>query len=152
MNNSFIDFQLFAFPEGENQKENWQGAGRSGVLILHDEESGLAAEDEAFLKNILQAAKLSPVEDQAYLGSCTATSTLPLATVAREHNIQHVFFFGSDPRWAGIQAQLPYYAFTRLGDLSLLRAHPLRQIREERQANKNQKAGALWNALKAKFL
>ena len=122
------------------------------MLVLHDSEHKLEEEDEVFLQNILQAVKIGPLADQVFLASCTATKTLPLAQLAREHQIESILLFGSNPKWAGIQAQLPYYSFTRLGDLSLLRAHSLGQIRQERAANKNENAGALWNALKAKFL
>ena len=152
MKNSFIDFQIFAFPDTKNQAENWQGAGNSKLLILYDQSEALAEEDLTFLQNILQAVKINSLADQVYLASCTAQQKLPLAQLARQEEIETVILFGSAPEWAGIRALLPYYSFTRLGDLSLLRAHSLTQIRKERAANKNENAGALWNALKAKFL
>lgn len=152
MKNSFIDFQLFAFPEPKNPAQDWQGQGKSNLLVLHNNENELEEEDKVFLQNILQAVKISPLAEQIYLCSCTASKTLPLVPLARKYQVQTVLLFGCDPRWAGIQAQLPYYSFTRLGEVHLLPAHSLVQIRQERAANKNENAGALWNALKAKFL
>ncbi|MEO0877652.1 MAG: hypothetical protein AAFY48_23880, partial [Bacteroidota bacterium] len=102
--------------------------------------------------NILKAVKLDPLNEQVYLSQCNAQHPLALALVAPKYNVQHVLLFGVEPAWAGIRAQLPYYQFTKLGGFYLLRAHSVTQIREERQANKNENAGALWNALKAKFL
>ena len=152
MNNSFLDFQLFAFPDGTDAAKNWQGSTQSGILILHNDTEGLSDEDRGFLANILKAVKLEPIEEKVALASCGAQSTIPLAQITRNNNIHTVILFGTPLQSAGLQAQLPYYEFSRLGELSLLRAHSLRQIREERQANKNEKAGLLWNALKAKFL
>ena len=143
---------MFAYPEGQNSPDNWQGEGKAGVLVLYNTETELPEVDQSFLGNVLKAVKLSPLAEQVFLGNCSQQAPLAVATVAYKYNVQTVLLFGVEPTWAGIRAQLPYYQFVRLGDLHFLRAHPLAQIREERQANKNENAGALWNALKAKFL
>ena len=152
MSSSFLDFQMFAYPEGQNSSNDWQGEGKAGVLILHNYDTTLPEPEENFLSNILKAVKLEPLTDHTYLGCCNAETPVALTQASLKHNIQYVLLFGVDPAWAGVRAQLPYYQFTRLGDLHILRAHSITQIREERQANKNENAGALWNALKAKFL
>ncbi|MEL6655717.1 MAG: hypothetical protein AAFP77_17285 [Bacteroidota bacterium] len=152
MNSSFLDFQMFAYPKGQNSSISWQGEGKAGVLVLHNSGAALPEIEESFLGNILKAVKLDPLNEQVYLSQCNAQHPLALALVAPKYNVQHVLLFGVEPAWAGIRAQLPYYQFTKLGGFYLLRAHSVTQIREERQANKNENAGALWNALKAKFL
>lgn len=148
---NIYDFQLFRIQEGTVAAERWQGTGKSGILVIHSH-STLPTEDLDFLTNILKAAKLSPIEDHVFLLSCPAEAHYPLSSICREHSIHTVFIFGTAPTQLGIRAQLPPYTFTRLGDLSLLRAHALSTIRQERAQNKNEKAGLLWQALKAKYL
>lgn len=151
MSYNIYDFQLFRIKESKIAPEHWQGAGKSGILVIHSQEK-LPEEDLNFLTSILKAAKLSPVEEQVFLLECPAGDHWPLSSICRQHAIHSVFVFGTDLKQLGIQAQIPPYSFTRLGDLSLLRAHALSTIRQERAQNKNEKAGLLWQALKAKYL
>ena len=152
MSSSFLDFQIFAYPNGQNSSNSWEGEGKAGLLVLHNFGTKLPEAEESFLSNILKAVKLSPLAEQVYISNCSAQAPLALYQSAAQHHVQYVLLFGVEPAWAGVRAQLPYYQFVRLGDLHLMRAHSITQIREERQANKNENAGALWNALKAKFL
>ncbi|WP_020539615.1 hypothetical protein [Lewinella cohaerens] len=151
MSSNYFDFRLFRFSEPEKAALVWQGTGKSGILIIYNH-SELAAEDRTFLENILKAVKLSPVADHVFLLGCPPGEHWPLSSICRDHAITTVYIFGTPPAQLGIRAELPLYSFTRLGDLSLLRAHALNTIREEREQNKNEKAGLLWQALKAKYL
>jgi hypothetical protein len=148
---NFFDFDLFRVNDPNKATQQWQGAGKSGILVVYAAPT-LPTEDQDFLSSVLNAVKLTPLEEHIFLLPCPAGAHWPLSRICREHAIHTVFLFGLDPAQLGIRAQLPPYAFTQLGDLSLLLAHPLGTIRTEREANKNEKAGALWQALKAKFL
>ena len=151
MNNSHLNFTIFQYPDRSEAAPNWKGRGKAGILVLVPTTDTLE-EDEAFLSNILNAAQLTPLEEKVYLLVCAAGQRLALAQLCREYQVHTVFIFGYPLPLLGIQAALPWYHFLRIGELSLLQAHPLHVIREERAKNKNEKAGALWKALKAKYL
>jgi hypothetical protein len=151
LKNSHLNFTIFQYPEEKASPPNWKGNGKAGILVLIPASETLA-EDEAFLINILKAAQLTPLEEQVYLLICSPHQRLALAQVCRHHQIHTVLLFGGQLTLLGIQATLPWYHFVRVGELTLLRAHPLKTIREERTQGKNEKAGALWKALKAKYL
>ncbi|MEL7220522.1 MAG: hypothetical protein AAGJ93_04335 [Bacteroidota bacterium] len=151
MNKSHIDFTIFQYPDANSSLPGWRGTGKAGILVLFPQ-SESSAEDEAFLANILKAAQLTPLEEQVYLCHLSPQTRLNLPAVCRQHQIHTVLLFGCDLSTIGVQAELPWYHFLKLGDLSLLRSHSLTTIREERAKEKNEKAGALWRALKAKYL
>ncbi len=151
MSSNIFDFRLFRFSDAEKAAQQWQGLGKSGILVIYDQ-ADLPEEDQTFLENILKAVKLSPIVEHVFLLGCPTGAHWPLSRICRDNAIHTVLVFGASPAQVGIRAQLPLYSFTRLGDLSLLRADPLKVIREEREQNKNEKAGLLWQALKAKYL
>lgn len=151
MSSNIFDFHLFRFSEAEKAPQQWQGLGKSGILVIYDQ-ADLPAEDQIFLENILKAVNLSPIAEHVFLLACPTSIHWPLSRICRDHAIHTVFIFGAPATQLGIRAQLPLYSFTRLGDLSLLRADALKVIRQEREQNKNEKAGLLWQALKAKYL
>lgn len=151
MNNSHLDFTIFQYPDANLPLQGWKGQGKAGILAIIPNSETLA-EDEAFLANILKAAKLTPLEEQVYLCFLPAKQRINLPALCRQQHIHTVFLFGCDFSSIGIQAELPWYHFLKLGDLTLLRSHALNVIREERAKEKNEKAGALWRALKAKYL
>jgi hypothetical protein len=151
LSSKIFDFHLFRFSEAEKALQEWQGFGKSGILVIHDQ-SELPEEDKTFLENILKAVNLSPVEEHVFLLGCPAGTHWPLSSICRDNAIHTVYVFGTPLAQVGIRAQVPLYSFTRLGDLSLLRADALRTIRQEREQNKNEKAGLLWQALKVKYL
>lgn len=151
MSSNIFDFRLFRFSEAETAPQAWQGTGKSGILVVYDQ-AELPSEDKTFLENILKAVNLSPIEEHVYLLACPTGKHWPLSRICRNHGIHTIFIFGVDLSQVGIRAQVPPYTFTRLGDLSLLRTDALKTIRQEREQNKNEKAGLLWQALKAKYL
>ena len=151
MENFFFDFSLYRIGIPEHAAQAWQGEGKSGILVVHPSPT-LPDQDRDFLAGILKAIDLTPLEEHVFILNCPEGTHRPLSRLYREHDLRHVFIFGVDPARLGIRAQLPTYEFTRLGEMSFLLAHPLPVIRAERAAKKNEKAGALWQALKAKFL
>jgi len=151
LSSNIFDFRLFRFSEPETAPQQWRGTGKSGILVIYDQ-AELPDEDQSFLENVLKAVKLSPVEEHVFLLGCPPGKHWPLSSICRDHAIHTVYIFGTLPAQVGIRAQVPLYSFTRLGDLSLLRADALQVIRQEREQNKNEKAGLLWQALKAKYL
>jgi len=151
LSSNIFDFRLFRFSEPETAPQQWRGTGKSGILVIYDQ-AELPDEDQSFLENVLKAVKLSPVEEHVFLLGCPPGKHWPLSSICRDHAIHTVYIFGTLPAQVGIRAQVPLYSFTRLGDLSLLRADSLQVIRQEREQNKNEKAGLLWQALKAKYL
>lgn len=151
MKSSYIDFQLFASSGHDSGDIQCQGSGKKGILVLHSAPE-LIEEDREFLTNILKAVQLTPIEENIFLLACPSANNLSLVKLCRAQNIHTVFLFGVPLQQVGIRAQLPDYFFTRLGELYLLKAHEIGVIRTEREQQKNQKAAALWQALKAKYL
>ena len=139
MSSNIFDFRLFRFSEPETATQQWRGMGKSGILVIFDQIE-LPEEDQSFLENVLKAVKLSPVQEHVFLLGCPIGTHWPLSLICREHAIHTVFLFGTPAEQVGIRAQVPLYSFTRLGDLSLPRADALKDIRKEREQNKNEKA------------
>ncbi len=79
-------------------------------------------------------------------------SSVSAVALARHLGANTVYGFGVDWSLAGIRAQLPPYQFVRLGEFTFFHAHAIDTIRKDREAKKNEKAGALWNAMKARYL
>ena len=151
MSNNYLSFDLVGFPTGKINADKWSGNGTQGILIVVSE-TELLAKDQEFLENVLAAAKLTPIAEKVILLHCQPEESVDLSSFCRQHDLHTVFIFGHALPLLGIRAQLSWYEFTRLGELSLLRAHALSNIRQDRQQQKNEKAGALWKALKAKYL
>ncbi|PSR08552.1 MAG: hypothetical protein C7N36_21820 [Bacteroidetes bacterium] len=151
MPESYLSFDLIGFPASALSPEKRSGKATAGVLVIVTTVNWQPA-DQAFLESILAAAQLTPLADKTLLLLVQPDDRLDLTSFCRHEAIHTVLLFGHPLPLLGIRAELPWYAFTRLGDLSLLRVHALSTIREEREKNQNEKAGALWKALKAKFL
>jgi hypothetical protein len=148
----FLDFDLFSYPTARNGESRLQGSGQRGILIVL---AASAAQEEAnlhFLENILKAAQLSPAAVNTYRLDLEPGNTLTLAACCREHHISDVILFGDWCTQLGIRAKLPAYHFTRLGEVYYLLAHDLEQLRTEREQGQSKHAGALWQALKTRYL
>ncbi|RME97448.1 MAG: hypothetical protein D6772_10400 [Bacteroidetes bacterium] len=148
----FLDFDLIRYPPPTSPSIAIQGAGHRKVLVvLH----GPAAADEAnidFLENILKAAQLTPTTEQIYRLDLPKGVDFALAPCCRVLNIRDVLMFGDCRAQLGIRAQLPPYTFTRIGEVHYLLAQELDQLRAEREQGRKQHAGALWQALKNRYL
>ncbi len=147
-----FDFQIFAVTEHDEGHENVKGQASAEVLIIAQVGDNNSIDNLAFLEKVLEAVQLSPMEKKTALLLLQASDQISIAGLSRVKSCHTILLFGIDPSAIGIRAELPYYRFTRVSDLQLLRAHSLDVIRAERAQNNNQKAGALWQALKVYFL
>lgn len=153
MEKHFLNFQLFNYPSKEADNFNTIGQGNSHILIISHSELANKQADKDFIENVFKAAKLSPLETHATLAnSDKKDSALAAIQLAKAVDAHTIIIFGNDLKALGIQAQLPAYQFIELNKMNLLWVHSIQTIREERAANKNEKAAALWQALKQKFV
>jgi hypothetical protein len=151
LSESYLSFDLIGFPAGELSTAKRSGKATEGILVIASTPNWQTT-DQAFLESVLAAVKLTPLDAKTLLLVVAPDDRLDLTSFCRHQAIHTVLIFGHQLPLLGIRAELPWYVFTRLGDLSLLRVHALSTIREEREKNQNEKAGALWKALKSKFL
>lgn len=151
MSEYYIDFDLFAFPDSDSGAKSVVGEGRSGILVLHTAADTLP-ENLSFLENVFRAVQLAPVSTQLFMLDVDRVSGVSAVALARHLGANTVYGFGVDWPRVGIRAQLPPYQFVRLGELTFFQAHAVDTVRKDREAKKNEKAGALWNAMKARYL
>jgi hypothetical protein len=147
----YIDFDLFAFPDSHSGAQFVVGEGRSGILVLHTAADALS-ENQSLLENVFKAVQLAPASAQLFVLDVDQVSSVSAVALARHLGANTVYGFGVDWPRVGIRAQLPPYQFVRLGELTFFHAHAIDTIRKDREAKKNEKAGALWNAMKARYL
>lgn len=153
MKNHFFDFDLLGFPEQNNTDISVIGKGDASVLILTLFPKESKAEDQSFMENVLKAANLTPLEDKIFhLHIINEHINLSLSHIAQRLNVKSVIIFGLKLEQLGIRAQLAPYQFVHINKLHIMWAHSITMIREDRAAKKNQKAAALWQALKGQYL
>ncbi len=153
MNNPFFDFDLLAFPNKADHQFTIEGQGQGKILILAYIPQQDKNEDYAFLENVLKAVNLTPLEDKIHLlQSANDKINLSLSRLATKMDSKHILIFGLNLKNLGVRADIPKYQFLKLNKLNILLCDSIGLIREERAAKKNQKAAALWQALKTQFL
>ncbi len=146
----FLDFELFASPDRQLRSSDLNGQGGRGIFIAYEVDS---AEKERldYLKKILAAAKIEMEQDTMILAVQPGES-LQLDTNAIGAFPKYILLFGVKPKQLSLNFQIPAYQAVTYRDTTFLWVDSLGKIQEERQAGKNQKAGALWLALKQIFL
>lgn len=142
-----------ATPDFHDEQLTIEGKGLSGVLILAFFPEQSKEEDYAFLENVLKAANLTPFEEKIFLlHTKNQNLSLSLSSIAKKANVKHLIIFGLNLPNLGISAQLPLYQFVEINDLKMMFSDPVFVIRKDRENKKNQRAAALWQALKTQFL
>ena len=146
----FLDFELFASPDRQLRSSDLIGQGGRGIFIAYEADS---AEKERldYLKKILGAAKIEMEQDTMTLAIQPGES-LRLDTTAFHTSPKYILLFGVKPKQLSLNFQMRAYQAVTYRDTIFLYVDSLGTIQEERQAGKNQKAGALWLALKQIFL
>lgn len=146
----FLDFELFASPDRQLSTSDLIGQGGRGIFIAYEVDS---AERERldYLKKILGAAKIEMEQDTKTLAVQPGES-LQLDTTAFSAFPKYILLFGVKPKQLSLNFQIPAYQPVTYRETTFLWVDSLATIQEERQAGKNQKAGALWLALKQIFL
>ena len=146
----FLDFELFASPDKQLQSSDLKGKGDRGIFIAYEAD---AAEKERleYLKKILVAAKIDMEQDVTTLAIPSGESIL-LNTAPFTKAPTYILLFGVQPKQLSLNFQLPTYSPVIYQGTTYLWVDSLGTIQEERLAGKNQKAGALWLALKQIFL
>ncbi|MBX2877045.1 MAG: hypothetical protein KTR30_33305 [Saprospiraceae bacterium] len=146
----FLDFELFASPDKQLQPSDLSGKGSRGIFIAYEADT---AEKERldYLKKILAAAKIDLDQDVNAL-ALDAETSIQLNRSAFATAPQYILLFGVKPKQLSLNFQLPTYSPVSYQGTTYLCVDSLATIQEERMAGKNQKAGALWLALKQIFL
>lgn len=146
----FLDFELFASPDRQLKASDLIGQGGREIFIAYEVDS---AEKERlnYLKKILGAAKIDLEQDTRSLAVQPGES-VQLDSAAFDAFPAYILLFGVKPKQLSLNFQLSAYQPVVYRETTFLWVDSLGTIQEERQAGKNQKAGALWLALKQIFL
>jgi len=146
----YLDFDLYAKPERQLKATDLSGQGQAGIFIAYD--PGIKAADNlAYLKKILGAAKVD-LDSDTYFLAVKKEEQLQLDKRQFAHEIKYVLLFGVQPKQLSLNFILPPYQVKSYQGETYLIVDALELIQEERKANNNKKAGALWLALKQIFL
>jgi hypothetical protein len=148
----FLNFDLFPYPSASECEQHLSGTGKRGILLVLSAATAKEEVNLEFLDSILKAAQLSPAATNTYRLDLSPGDTFALAACCHQRQITDVILFGDWRAALGIRAQLPHYSFIRLGGTHYLLAHDLDQLRREREQGHKQHAGALWQALKIRYL
>ncbi len=146
----YLDFELFASADKQLQSSDLKGKGGRGIFIAY-ELSSSQKERLDYLNKILAAAKIDMEQDVNIL-AVPPESSIQLKTTAFNSTPRYVLLFGVKPQQLGLNYVLPTYNPVTYQGTTYLWVDSLASIQEERLAGKNQKAGALWLALKQIFL
>lgn len=146
----FLDFELFASPDKQLQSSDLTGNGGRGIFIAYEIDATEKKRLE-YLKKILAAAKIDMEQDVTTL-SIQSGESIFLNAGAFSTAPRYTILFGVHPRQLSLNFQLPTYTPVTYQGMTYLWVDSLSTIQEERLAGKNQKAGALWLALKQIFL
>jgi len=141
----FFDFDLIRQPTPPDltPQENKQ------LLVIYQE----GEERQTFLNNILKAAGYHQPSEQLHLLPLQKQNTeMDLSKAIRLLNLQQVIIFGVQPATLGLHFQLANYVPVQVNHIWYLLADDLAIIQSEKAAGKPQKAGALWKAIKARFM
>ena len=142
----FFDFDLINQPEA-NLGDISPTKEKKMLVFYRDGE-----ERRSFLFSILKAAGYAdpeatihfiPVTDEQYAAD--------LSALIRQLEVNRVMIFGLPPAELGLRLQLGNYVPVEVNNCWFLVADDLAVIRDEKEAGKPQKAGALWKAVKAHF-
>lgn len=142
----FFDFDIVRQPavpklEPAEEKQNL-------LIIFRDGEGKLE-----FLKSILKAAGYQHPEKELYLLPFSESdASLDLAGLLRHLKVSRAMVFGLSPEPLGYHLRLAPYVPIEINQRWILLADDLADIFSEKEAGKPQKAGALWQAVKAQFL
>ncbi len=147
---SFLDFNLYIVPDANNLAERCFGGGAGGILVVLTTTAELREEMEAFVAKVLAAARIDLHKD-AHVLYLKPGEQFSLPQLSRQKNIQQVLAFGIPAANMGIQALAQAYQPVEIEGLTLLLAHDIAAISEERKQGGKQLSGALWNALKIMF-
>lgn len=146
----YLDFELFASPDKQLQSSDLAGKGGRGIFIVYEADSSEQAQLD-YLEKILAAAKIDMEQDVNIL-AVPPDGSIQLNPTAFSSTPQYILLFGVKPKQLGLNYQLPTYHPVTYQGATYLWVDSLATIQEERLAGKNQKAGALWLALKQIFL
>lgn len=151
----FIDFQLVDLPELKDslaylseRKVNLEDPDTGRQLLILYEQGG----DTDFLKGVLNACGYEDPENQAWLVPWPIDRRLDLTTLQSHLGSDMVLLFGQSMVSLGLHLNLATYTPLSLGETTYLKADALNTIRDEKLEGKPQKAAALWQALKTRFL
>ncbi|MEL6355464.1 MAG: hypothetical protein AAFQ37_00880 [Bacteroidota bacterium] len=141
----FFDFDLIRQPTAP-------------ALIARDSKKLLivyqaGSERLTFLTNILKAAGYDQPSQQLHLLALNSNQDeIDLSATIRQLSLEQIIVFGIQPAALGLHFQLAKYVSVKVNHVWFLLADDLAIIQSEKAAGKPQKAGALWKAIKAKFL
>lgn len=142
----FFNFDLINQPDAA--LDEFSPSTEKKMLLFYRD----GAERRSFLFAILKAAGYADPEKQMHLVPVTeAEYTTDLTSLVRHLSVNQVMIFGLPLAAFGLRLQLGHYVPVEVNNYWLLTADDLALIRDEKEAGKPQKAGALWKAVKARF-
>lgn len=145
LSSDFIDFQIFAFPDGKNTSNQSTVMNQGSTLIVmpstENEESQVN-----FLSKILSAVKLELSKDVTLI-KATPKDRFSFINLKTKSKIDKVILFGIQPKHLGINIDIKAYIPTTFQDCTFLLAHDLGAI----EADTNKKK-ALWTCLQDIYL
>jgi hypothetical protein len=142
----FLDFELINQPEAT--LDDLSPTAEKKMLVFYCD----GAERRSFLFAILKAAGYSDPESNIHLVPISEEKcVLDLSSLLRRLEVNQVMIFGLSPKDLGLRLQLGPYVPVMVNNCWFMVADDLAVIRDEKEAGKPQKAGALWKAVKARF-
>lgn len=147
---SFLDFDLIMVADSATISDRCFGGGAKGVLVILTSPPELREELETFAAKVFAAAQIDLHKD-AILLYVKPGEQFSLAQLTRQKSIRYVLAFGIPAADMGVQALAQAYQPAEIEGLTLLLAHDIAAISEERRQGGKQLSGALWNALKVLF-
>jgi hypothetical protein len=143
-----LGIEIFDFPDVRPVRSEVEGRGASRILVVMAAAVEDRPEEIAYLENIFKAVKLAPLLEHVFLLPVLPGHPVALSALLGFYACDTVLLFGCSPEIAGIRAPLQPYLFTRLANRQYLWSDSLSTIKREREEDKNEKAAALWSALK----
>ncbi|NUO03279.1 MAG: hypothetical protein HUU01_21930 [Saprospiraceae bacterium] len=147
---SFLDFDLIMIADSATISDRCFGGGAKGVLVILTSPPEIREEMEAFAAKVFAAAQIDLHKDATLL-YVKPDEQFSLAQLSRQKPVRYVLAFGIPAANMGVQALVQAYQPAGIEGLTLMLAHDIAAIAEERKQGGKQLSGALWNALKLLF-
>lgn len=152
MNDSFINFEMFAAPDRQAALEKMQGEGRAHILVLYTFD-GDGLQDREYLAAILKPKPLEfDLQKDVFFLALQKNEAISTAAIIQKHQPKYILLFGCRPEDCGIRIKLTEYQPIKFQGKGFLLTDSLYRIRTDRENDDNRRAGALWKALKELFL
>jgi hypothetical protein len=145
LNNSYLDYKVFAVSDTSKINEKLSGNNGKHILIVTSEDDDV--EMVAFLEKILTAVKIQIEADCLILRGMDSSDFPSFSNIVKDHMIEKIIVFGFKPSDLGLVFQTPQYFITEILDYKFLFVDNLSSIFKQVEKKK-----ALWDNLQLLFL